>query len=117
MTEFNAQTHSPLLATKWLRVCLDEGHFIKNFRAKTSKAAVNLDAERKWIISGTPIQNNLNELWSLLYFLNMEPYASSNSLFKQQIENPIKYGHPNAVEVSHDNLERKHQVSFLPYRL
>ncbi len=50
--EFGSRSHSPLLATRWLRVCLDEGHGIKNHRTKTAKAAAMLKADRKWIISG-----------------------------------------------------------------
>ncbi len=50
--EFAMRGHSPLLATKWLRVCLDEGHSIKNHRTRTAKAAMNLDAARRWIVSG-----------------------------------------------------------------
>ena len=100
MAEFNMETHSPLLGTKWLRLCLDEGHNIKNHRAKTSKAALNLDTERKWIISGTPIQNNLGELWSLLNFLDYYPYAGDRPTFKHHIENPIKHGHPKGLVVN-----------------
>jgi SNF2 family DNA or RNA helicase len=97
--EFNGSGHSPLLATKWLRVCLDEGHFVKNYRTKSSKAAGTLDTLRKWLISGTPIQNNLGEFWSLLNFLNLEPYVGNRNLFKHQIENPIKHGHPHGIKV------------------
>ena len=48
---------------------------IKNNRSKTFKAASRLDTRRKWIISGTPIQNNLKELWSLLNWLNEPEYG------------------------------------------
>ncbi|XP_059078743.1 helicase-like transcription factor isoform X2 [Tigriopus californicus] len=98
MSEYNTSSSAPLLKCRWLRVCLDEGHQIKNYRAKTSKAALELDTQRKWIISGTPIQNNLSELWSLLSWLELEPYATSRSLFKQQIETPVKQGHPHAIQ-------------------
>ena len=84
--------------TRWLRVCLDEGHNIKNHLAKTSKAAALLNAHRKWIITGTPIQNNLKELWSLLLWLKFEPFCEHYSLFKRQIETPIKRGDPNGFK-------------------
>ena len=77
-----------------MRVCLDEGHNIKNHLAKTSKAAAQLNTLRKWIITGTPIQNNLKELWSLLRWLKFEPYCDEYKLFKRQIEMPIKGGDP-----------------------
>ena len=65
--ETGARGHSPLLAAKWLRVVLDEGHMIKNHRSKTSKAAMQLQTHRRWIVTGTPIQNNLLEVTKLNY--------------------------------------------------
>ncbi len=54
--EFASQQHSPLLKARWLRVCLDEGHGIKNHRARTAQAAANLNTQRKWIISGSSFE-------------------------------------------------------------
>ncbi len=92
-SELNDFNMGPLLKAKWLRVCLDEGHYIKNHRSKTAKAAKNLDAKRKWIISGTPIQNNLNELYALLFWLEEPTYGMAvQAKFKKQIETPVKEG-------------------------
>ena len=98
MSELNSQVTGPLLRAKWLRVVLDEGHYIKNHLSKTHKAAHVLDTRRRWLISGTPIQNNLTELWALLHWLDFEPYATHRRLFKSQIEIPVKQGHPMGVE-------------------
>lgn len=48
---------STLHAVKWRRVVLDEGHLIKNPKAKMSRACADLKAERRWILTGTPIIN------------------------------------------------------------
>src|SRR5690606_35947605 len=48
---------------------LDEGHMIKNSASQTTKACKQLVAEHRLILSGTPIQNNVLELWSLFDFL------------------------------------------------
>ena len=82
----------PLTRAKWLRVILDEGHAIKNQNTKSAKAAMNLDTLRRWVVSGTPIQNNLLELWSLVNWLDFGMYAGKSQLrvFKQQIERPCK---------------------------
>jgi SNF2 family DNA or RNA helicase len=95
--EFNTEKFGPLLRAKWLRVCLDEGHFIKNHLAKTSKAACNLDTKRKWIISGTPIQNNLTELWALLFWLEEPKFGEDRPKFKHEIELPVKAGSMSGV--------------------
>ncbi|PID83355.1 hypothetical protein CSB11_01010 [Candidatus Campbellbacteria bacterium] len=48
---------------------LDEAQYIKNFRTKNAKVVKNIDADYKLALSGTPVENNLTELWSLFDFL------------------------------------------------
>lgn len=47
---------------------LDEAHNIKNFRSTRWRALLNFNTENRLLLTGTPLQNNLMELWSLLYF-------------------------------------------------
>uniref|UniRef100_A0A1A8EJ16 Helicase-like transcription factor n=1 Tax=Nothobranchius korthausae TaxID=1143690 RepID=A0A1A8EJ16_9TELE len=56
----------PLNEISWLRVVLDEGHVVRNPNAQMSKAVLELKAQRRWILSGTPIQNSVKDLWMLL---------------------------------------------------
>jgi len=53
----------------WLYCILDEGHVIKNAKTKLTKAVKCMRAQHRLILSGTPIQNNVLELWSLFDFL------------------------------------------------
>jgi SNF2 family DNA or RNA helicase len=54
----------------WATVILDEAHAIKNYNTKTSKAAMSLEADFRIILTGTPIQNHLGEMWNLFQFIN-----------------------------------------------
>jgi SNF2 family DNA or RNA helicase len=54
----------------WATVILDEAHAIKNYNTKTSKAAMSLQADFRVILTGTPIQNHLGEMWNLFQFIN-----------------------------------------------
>ncbi|RXG69558.1 TATA-binding protein-associated factor [Armadillidium vulgare] len=54
---------------KWNYIILDEGHTIKNGKTKSSKAIKELVCNHRLILTGTPIQNNVLELWSLFDFL------------------------------------------------
>ena len=54
----------------WNVVCLDEAHIIKNRGAKTSAAAMKIQAHNRVMLTGTPVQNHLGELWNLFQFVN-----------------------------------------------
>lgn len=75
----------------WYRVILDEAHSIKNRNAKATKAACALNAEYRWCLSGTPMQNNLDELQSLIHFLRIKPYDNLNA-WREQITRPMTNG-------------------------
>ncbi|KAI9481072.1 MAG: SNF2 family N-terminal domain-containing protein [Benjaminiella poitrasii] len=53
----------------WHYLILDEAHHIKNFRSQRWQVLLNFNSKRRLLLTGTPLQNNLIELWSLLYFL------------------------------------------------
>lgn len=54
---------------RWEYMILDEAHNIKNFRSTRWQALLNFNTRRRLLLTGTPLQNNIAELWSLLYFL------------------------------------------------
>ena len=59
-----------LSAVKWPTIVLDEAHTIKNFQTKTSRAAMSLQGDFRLMLTGTPIQNHMGEIWNLFNFLN-----------------------------------------------
>ena len=75
----------------WYRVILDEAHTIKNRNAKATQACYALRAEYRWCLTGTPMQNNLDELQSLIRFLRIKPY-NDLSVWKEQITRPMSQG-------------------------
>ncbi|KAL2261278.1 hypothetical protein VTK26DRAFT_4482 [Humicola hyalothermophila] len=58
-----------LFRTEFFRVVLDEGHAIRNLRSKTSKACQQLSSKFRWILSGTPLHNSIDELYAYFRFL------------------------------------------------
>lgn len=72
----------------WNYVVLDEGHLIKNAKSKTSQAVKNFQSNHRLILSGTPIQNNVLELWSLFDFL-MPGFLGTEKVFQERFAKPI----------------------------
>ncbi|KAL4799941.1 SNF2 family N-terminal domain-containing protein [Aspergillus venezuelensis] len=82
---------SGVFSVHWYRIILDEAHTIKNRNAKATQAAYSLIAEYRWCLSGTPMQNNLDELQSLIRFLQIKPY-NDLAHWKDQITRPLANG-------------------------
>jgi len=76
------QDHQTLGGIPWLYVVVDEGHNIKNPNAKRTKAIKTLNGRNKLVLTGTPIQNNLEELWSLFDFA-MPGFLGSRNHFRE----------------------------------
>ncbi|CAK7263713.1 TATA-binding protein-associated factor mot1 [Sporothrix epigloea] len=72
----------------WNYVILDEGHLIKNPRTKISMAVKTLTSNHRLILTGTPIQNNVLELWSLFDFL-MPGFLGAEKVFMDRFAKPI----------------------------
>ncbi|KAG6814294.1 hypothetical protein H0H92_013419 [Tricholoma furcatifolium] len=79
---------SNLEGIQWLYCVLDEGHVIKNAKTKLTKAVKCIQAQHRLILSGTPIQNNVLELWSLFDFL-MPGFLGTESAFNERFSKPI----------------------------
>lgn len=86
------QTYADVLQpVEWEYAVLDEGHKIRNPNAEITITCKELYTRNRIILSGTPVQNNLTELWSLFDFIS--PMRLGNLMeFKEQFEIPIKHG-------------------------
>lgn len=88
---------------EWHYMVLDEAHNIKNFRSKRWQILLTFNTRARLLLTGTPLQNNLTELWSLLFFL-MPADSSGNGLggfadlqafsnwFKKPVEQILEHG-------------------------
>ncbi|MGB3513189.1 MAG: DEAD/DEAH box helicase [Microcoleaceae cyanobacterium] len=88
-----------LQTIKWQAAIVDEAQNIKNPEAKQSQAARKLDASFRIALTGTPVENRLSELWSILDFLNPE-YLGKKQFFQRRFAIPIeKYGDTNSLQI------------------
>eukprot|EP01135_Chromosphaera_perkinsii_P004187 Nk52_evm6s271 gene=Nk52_evmTU6s271 len=77
-SEFNKEMSSELFNQHWFRIVLDEAHMIKSKAALVNRACRALSSEARWALTGTPIQNKLDDLYSLISFLKVEPWSTYN---------------------------------------
>ncbi|KAF8607218.1 hypothetical protein BDV93DRAFT_435751 [Ceratobasidium sp. AG-I] len=80
-----------LFGVKWFRIVLDEAQNIKNRTTKASIACCALRGRNKWCLTGTPIQNSVEELYSLIKFLGIRPLNDWDQ-FRTTIAQPVKQG-------------------------
>ncbi|KAK3324554.1 SNF2 family N-terminal domain-containing protein [Cercophora scortea] len=86
-----------LFGTRWRRVILDEAHYIRNAKSNMAKSVCSLEADARWAVTGTPVQNSLSDLTSLLTFLRAYPYAD-NKRFDADIARRWKAGTAEGAE-------------------
>ena len=87
----------PLFTIKWRRVVLDEAHTIKNRSTLVAQGCNRIDATRRWCVTGTPMQNGIQDLYSLIKFLNHQPW-SVPLWWNRVIKKPFDDGDEKAKE-------------------
>lgn len=81
-----------LQRVKWLNVIVDEAQNIKNPAAKQSQAVRSFKAGFRMALTGTPVENRLSELWSIMHFLN-PGYLGARQAFRSEFAMPIERYH------------------------
>lgn len=113
--EYILKDKSDLNRFQWQYIIVDEGHKMKNPKSKFAQTLGQLyNSEYRLLLTGTPLQNNLPELWSLLNFLLPEVFHSSED-FEKWFKMPLKkFGNDKESELSEENklliVHRFHQV-------
>ena len=88
-----------LQGVTWQGLVLDEAQNIKNPDAKQSKTIKNINASFKIALTGTPVENRLSELWSIMDFLN-PGYLGQRLFFQRRFAIPIeKYGDTDSLKI------------------
>lgn len=88
-TVFTKRKKGPLFRIEWFRVVLDEAQAIKNQRSESFAAAVNIRAIHRWVLTGTPIQNSVDDMYSLFVFLRyliVDSYSEWKERWKKGME-------------------------------
>ena len=86
-----------LAEEEWDVVVLDEAQAIKNETSQTARAAFQLRGKFRVALSGTPVENRLEELWSIMHFAN-PGLLGGRSDFQERYNSPIANGEPNAAK-------------------
>ncbi|KAJ3021634.1 DNA helicase rad5 [Thoreauomyces humboldtii] len=102
--EAKGKKPSLIFGVEWFRVVLDEAHWIKNKQTWMAKSCFKIEAKRRWAVTGTPIQNRLEDLFSLSHFLRLEPWQNFG-YWRRFITIPFENKDPKALDVVQSILE------------
>ncbi|CAB3367449.1 Hypothetical predicted protein [Cloeon dipterum] len=103
------QDHQSFRRKKWVYFILDEAQNIKNFKSQRWQLLLNFQSQRRLLLTGTPLQNNLMELWSLMHFL-MPHVFESHKDFREWFSNPLTGMIEGNNEFNENVLKRLHKV-------
>lgn len=103
------QDHQSFRRKKWKYLILDEAQHIKNFKSQRWQMLLNFNTSRRLLLTGTPLQNNLMELWSLMHFL-MPNVFQSHKEFKDWFVNPVTGMIEGNQEYNENLIRRLHKV-------
>ncbi|EGD87824.2 hypothetical protein H112_04294 [Trichophyton rubrum D6] len=117
-----AKTKRGLFAIRWRRVVLDEGHTIRTPKTKAACAACMLEADSRWSLTGTPIVNNLKDLYSQGKFIRLSGGLEDLPVFHSALIRPLNAGDENAslllqALMATICLRRRKDMSFVNLRL
>lgn len=103
------QDHQSFRRKKWKYLILDEAQNIKNFKSQRWQLLLNFQTEQRLLLTGTPLQNNLMELWSLMHFL-MPHVFQSHREFREWFSNPMTGMIEGNSEYNESIIKRLHKV-------
>ncbi|KMQ96635.1 transcription termination factor 2 [Lasius niger] len=92
------KTGSTLFKIDWKRVILDEAHIVRNHKSQASLAVCGLKANKRWALTGTPIQNKALDLYSILKFLKCSPFDDIR-VWKRWVDNKNAAGYQRLATV------------------
>ena len=94
---------------RWTYLILDEAHMIKNWRSQRWQTLLHFNTKRRLLLTGTPLQNDLMELWSLMHFLMPHVFASHDD-FRAWFANPLAGTVEEGTAVNRQLVGRLHGV-------
>nr|XP_055032950.1 helicase SRCAP isoform X2 [Misgurnus anguillicaudatus] len=103
------QDHQAFRRKSWRYLILDEAQNIKNFKSQRWQSLLNFNSQRRLLLTGTPLQNSLMELWSLMHFL-MPHVFQSHREFKEWFSNPLTGMIEGSQEYNEGLIKRLHKV-------
>jgi len=90
-------------------VCNKQAQNIKNFKSQRWQTLLNFHSQRRLLLTGTPLQNSLMELWSLMHFLMPHVFQSHRD-FKEWFANPLTGMIEGSREYNESLIRRLHKV-------
>ena len=85
----DSKSDQKLEQVAWKRIIFDEAHHLRNKKTQCFRSAMTLKSEVKWLISGTPIQNHINDLYALFHILGISNKIYTDNDKLREIMNAV----------------------------
>jgi SNF2 family DNA or RNA helicase len=103
------QDHLAFRRKKWIYLILDEAQNIKNFKSQRWQHLLHFNSDRRLLLTGTPLQNNLMELWALMHFLMPHVFASHRE-FQEWFSLPVMGIIEGSSSMNERLIQRLHSI-------
>ncbi|OHW90998.1 SNF2 family helicase [Colletotrichum incanum] len=112
------RAESPLTKISWWRICLDEAQMIESGVTGAAAVARVLPRINAWGVTGTPVKNDVKDLYGLLNFLRYEPYASSTQIWRALTEShkPLFRSLFGSIALRHTKQLVRHEIAVPPQK-
>lgn len=108
MISENSGTTRLIWSVKWNRLIADEAHHFRNMDSRVFKGMKKIDADIRWMVTGTPIQNKTSDIYALFSVLGLEPkFYRSMATIKETIEKHVLRRTKDSVGIQLPNLRRE----------
>lgn len=94
---YEEKSNFPLFQIRFFRIVLDEAHNIKNRKSLQGRACTAVDADCRWAVTGTPIHNHIDDLFSLFHFIRVYPHGDWR-WWAKNIARPFEKKKPEAIK-------------------
>jgi SNF2 family DNA or RNA helicase len=102
--EFQPIVEHSIFELQFRRIILNKGHIIHNHNSKLSHAVCSLSGLYHWVLTASPINNQINNIWPLLNFIHLQPFTINKCIWNERITRQLAFSPEKAFHNFHTHI-------------